>query len=60
MQKIREAWKAVVALAIPILIGATGEIVDGLGAWFADQGFVWSGAVVGVLSAVGVWLKSNA
>lgn len=59
-QKVREGWKAVVALAIPILIGALASIIDGFGAWLADQPFAWVGIAVGVVEGVSVWLKRNA
>lgn len=60
MQKVKEAWKAVVALLVPIAFGAAVEMVDALGEWATSQSAVWSGVAVGVLTSVGVWLKANA
>lgn len=58
-QKAGEYAKAIVALAIPIAIGAAVELVDALSQWASETGSVWSGIAVGVLTAAGVWLKAN-
>lgn len=58
-QKITEGWKAVVALAVPILLTALAQIFDGIGDWVVDQGFTWGGVIVGILTSASVWLKSN-
>ena len=60
MQKVREGWKAVVALAIPVLIGALATILDGFGDWIATQEGVWVGLATGLISGIAVWLKRNA
>jgi hypothetical protein len=60
MQKVREAWKAVVAFAVPALIGVAAGVFDALGDWLATQSGVWVGVAVGAVSAISVWLKSNA
>lgn len=57
--KVAEGWKAVVALALPILLGALAQIIDGLGDWVLEQGFTWGGIAVGVLTSISVWLKKN-
>ena len=59
-QKVREGWKAVVALAIPIAFGAASDLVEAVGEWVATQPGLWTGTVLGALSAIGVWLKRNA
>lgn len=56
---IKQSWKAVVALLIPIAFGAAAEMVDAISDFVSNSGNAWSGIVVGVLSAVGVWLKAN-
>lgn len=58
--KITEAWKAVVALAIPILFGAAASIVEGFGEWVSTQSGLWVGIALGLIEAVAVWLKRNA
>lgn len=55
----QEGWKAIVALAVPILLGAAAEIIDGIGEWVTAEGFAWAGIAVGLLTSVSVWLKAN-
>lgn len=57
--KVREGWKAVVALLIPIAFAAAVDMIDVVAVWVQDAGGVWSGVAVGVLTSLGVWLKSN-
>lgn len=58
-QKIREAWKAVVAVLIPLAWYAAGQVVDTLGAWAQGEGAPWSAVIVALLTGAGVWLKAN-
>lgn len=59
METIRGAWKAVMALVIPIAIGALASMIDAIGEWVQTQPGIWSGVVVGVLTSAGVYLKRN-
>lgn len=60
MQKVKEAWKAVVALAVPVLFGAAATIFSGFGEWLGTQDGIWVGVLVGAVNAIAVWLKRNA
>jgi len=51
---ITASWKAVVALAIPIIWEAGVQLVDGLQGTFVDNTYA-----LAVLTSVGVWLKAN-
>jgi hypothetical protein len=59
MEFIRSSWKAVVALAVPVLLGAAATILDGFGEWLTTQEGVYVGIAVGIINAVAVWLKGN-
>lgn len=56
---VKSAWKAVVALAVPILVGALAAILDGFGDWLADQPYAWVGIGVGLINSIAVYLKRN-
>ena len=60
VQKVKEAWKAVVAAAIPALLGAAVSINQALADWVSQQSGIWVGVVLGLITAAGVWLKRNA
>lgn len=55
----KSAWKAVVALAVPVLVGALATILEGFGTWLADQPYAWVGIGVGLINSVAVYLKRN-
>lgn len=51
---IRHSWKAVVALAVPILMEAAIQLVEGLQGTFVDNTIA-----VAILTSLAVWLKAN-
>lgn len=57
LHKIREGWKAVVALATPIALAALADLITALEGWIQlEYGTsIW----VGVITAALVWLKRN-
>lgn len=57
---VRISWKAVVALAVPILMGAAADILTAFGEWITTQGFTWGGVATGIIASIAVWLKANA
>ena len=57
LHKIREGWKAVVALATPIALAALADLIDAVNNWVQLEysSSIW----IGLITAVLVWLKRN-
>jgi hypothetical protein len=51
---LQQSWKAVIALAIPILWMGAIQLFEGLEGTFVDNEIA-----LAVVTAVGVWLKAN-